>query len=222
MIERIARRYTGRWLQGYARGKLRRDPIFPAAFELLKNSPLPVFDLGCGIGLFEFYLCERGHSAPLAGCDFDAQKIAQAQRIAAAHYPAVSFSVCDLAQPLPPGPRGHVIIFDVLHYLPAGTQRLLLERVAERVAPGGLCVIRATPRDGSWRFRMTQLEECLLRAIFWMKSGPAHYSSLAEIAAPLAARSFSIAARPLWAGTPFNSHLLVLRAPAAAAWDSVG
>ena len=47
MIERIARRYEGRWLQGYARGKLRGDPVFAAAFELLKDAPLPVLDI-CG------------------------------------------------------------------------------------------------------------------------------------------------------------------------------
>ncbi len=162
MIERIARRYEGRWLQGYARGKLRSDPVFAAAFALLKDAPLPVLDVGCGIGLFEFYLRERGFTAPLAGFDFDAAKIAHAQRIAAAHYPGVDFSVADTAHALP-GEAGHVVLFDVLHYLDAAAQRDLLERAADHVAPGGLCLIRESPRDRSWRFRITEIEEALIR-----------------------------------------------------------
>ena len=212
-IERIARRYEGRWLQGYARGKLRGDPVFAAAWELLQDSPLPVLDLGCGIGLFEFYLREHGYAAPLVGCDFDAPKIAQAQRIAAATDAAIRFCTADLTRPLPPSAAGHVVILDVLHYLPAAAQRSLLESAAVRVAPGGLCFIRATPRDASWRFRVTQAEEWFIRAISWMKSGAVDYGTAAEITAPFVARGFTAEARPLWGRTPFNSYLFVLRAP---------
>jgi SAM-dependent methyltransferase len=212
VIERIARRYEGRWLQGYARGKLRGDPVFAAAFALLKDAPLPVLDIGCGVGLFEFYLRERGVAAALTGFDFDAGKIAQAQRIAAANYEGVSFCVGDTADALPPGARGHVVIFDVLHYLDPTAQRDLLERAADRVARGGLCLIRETPRDGSWRFRATQLEELFIRSILWMKSGVRHFPTIAEVLAPFERRGFSTQVRPLWGGTPFNSHLFILRA----------
>jgi SAM-dependent methyltransferase len=213
VIERIARRYEGRWLQGYARGKLRGDPVFAAAATLLKGASLPVLDVGCGIGLFEFYLRECGFTAPLAGCDFDAAKIAQAQRIAR-DFADVTFTHADLTVGLPAGECGHVVIFDVLHYLPAAAQRRLLESVAARVAPGGCCLIRDTPRDGSWRFRATQLEEWFIRAISWMKSGAVHYPTVAEVVAPFTARGFTAEVRPLWGRTPFNSHLFILRATA--------
>ena len=212
MIERIARRYEGRWLQGYARGKLRSDPVFAAAFELLKDAPLPVLDIGCGVGLFEFYLRERGYSEALTGFDFDAAKIAQAQRIAAANHTGVTFTVGDTAQALPAGERGHVVIFDVLHYLDAAAQCELLDRAAERVAPGGLCLIRETPRDGSWRFRVTRIEEAVIHAIFWMKSRAVHFPSVEEVIGPFQRRGFSTEVRPLWGRTPFNSHLFILRA----------
>jgi SAM-dependent methyltransferase len=224
VIERIARHYEGRWRRGYVRGKLRSDPAYAAAFDLLRDSPLPVLDLGCGIGLLEFYLRERGFAPPLAGIDFDGEKIAQAQRIAAARYREVSFAVRDLARegeaPVEPalleaGQRaGHVVIFDLLHYLPASAQHALLERVAAHVAPGGVCLIRATPRDTSWRFQVTQLEEFWLRASLWMKSGARHYATASEILTPFRARDFTCEVRPLWGRTPFNSHLFVLRAPA--------
>jgi len=211
--DRIAGHFESRWLQGYARGKLRRDPVFAAAFDLLKDSALPVLDVGCGVGLFEFYLRECGFLPPLTGVDFDAGKIARAQQISGRHYRDLTFRVGDV---LATGDfRGHVMLFDVLHYLPAERQRALLEHLAAKVAPGGLCLIRATPRDESWRFRVTQLEEWFLRACLWMKSGAVHYSDIEEIVAPFRARGFECQVRPLWGRTPFNSYLFILRAPAA-------
>ncbi|MDR3402889.1 MAG: class I SAM-dependent methyltransferase [Chthoniobacter sp.] len=209
IANRIADHFEGRWLRGYTRGKLRRDPIFGAAFELLKDSPLPVLDVGCGVGLFEFYLRERGFLPPLVGVDFDAGKIAKAQLIAGRTYGDITFTVGDV---LATGDfRGHVVLFDVLHYLPAARQTALLEQLADHVAPGALCLIRATPRDTNWRFRFTQVQEFLLRATQWMKSGAIHYPTIEEITAPFRARGFTCEVRPLWGRTPFNSYLFVLR-----------
>lgn len=211
MIERIARHYSGPWLRCYARGKLWRDPLFSAAYDLLKDSSLPVLDIGCGVGLFEFYLRERGFLPPLMGVDFDAGKIAKAQAIAGRTYRDIRFHVGDV---LDTGDlRGHVVLFDVLHYLPAAKQAELLEKIAAHVAPGALCLIRATPRASSWRFRLTQVQEFFLRASLWMKSGAVHYASVEEIVSPFRARGFDYEVRPLWTGTPFNSHLFILRAP---------
>jgi len=210
IADRIADYFEGRWLQGYTRGKLRRDPIFAAAFELLKESPLPVLDVGCGVGLFEFYLRERGFLPPLVGVDFDAGKIAKAQLIAGRTYSDLTFSVGDVQAT---GDfRGHVVLFDVLHYLPAARQAVVLEQLADHVAPGALCLIRATPRDTNWRFRLTQVQEFLLRATQWMKSGAIHYPTIEEIVAPFHARGFTCEVRPLWGRTPFNSYLFILRA----------
>ncbi|EDY21686.1 Methyltransferase type 12 [Chthoniobacter flavus Ellin428] len=211
IAERIAEHFEGRWLQGYARGKLRRDPVFAAAFDLLKDSPLPVLDVGCGIGLFEFYARERGFRPPLLGVDFDAGKIAKAQHIAGRAYADIQFKVGDV---LSTGDfRGHVVLFDVLHYLPAERQTELLKRLIGHVAPGALCLIRATPRDTNWRFRVTQVQEFLLRASSWMKSSVRHYATGEEIAAPFRERGFTCETYPLWGRTPFNSHFFVFRAP---------
>ena len=209
-IGRIARRYQGRWLQGYARGKLRSDPVYGAAFAVLKNSPLPVLDVGCGMGLFECYVRECGGTMPMAGFDFDERKIAHARR-GAAHYSGVEFHAADATRHA--GQRGNVVIFDVLHNLDAAGQADLLARLAAMIPPGGCCVIRETPNDGSWRFRVTLAEEWLVAAIRWMKFRARHFPSVAEVCAPFRARGFACEVRPLWGGTPFNSHLFVFRAP---------
>ena len=212
IIERIARRYEGRWLQGYVRGKLGTDPVYGATLEILKNSPLPVLDVGGGIGLLCCYLREHGFAAPLVSFDFDAGKIAQAQRATAA-YAGMEFHAADAATHA--GQRGNVVILDVLQYLDAAGQQALLQRLAAKVPPGGCCVIRATPRDASWRFRVTRFEDWLVRRLRWMKFEPRHYASAEETCAPFRALGFTCEARPLWGRTPFNSHLFVFHAPAA-------
>ena len=57
---RVASRFPRGWLRSYVKSKLRRDPIFPAAYELLHGSKGPILDVGCGVGLLAFYLRERG------------------------------------------------------------------------------------------------------------------------------------------------------------------
>lgn len=211
MTGRIVRHYLKPWLRLYVRGKLLGDPIFHAASDLLAGSDLPVLDVGCGIGLFEFYLRERGYSAPLQGIDFDRKKIELARRVAARSYCEIDFQVGDVLEAAPF--QGHVLIFDVLHYLDEAKQIELLANVAALVAPGGMCLMRATPRDESWRFRVTRWEEFFLRASLWMKSGAVHYLTIEQMLAPFLSAGFETEVRPLWGKTPFNSYLFVLRRP---------
>ena len=51
-------------LKGYVRGKLRIDPMYGAVFECLRESRLPILDLGCGIGILLYYLRHRGLQLP--------------------------------------------------------------------------------------------------------------------------------------------------------------
>ncbi|MFL6595491.1 MAG: class I SAM-dependent methyltransferase, partial [Chthoniobacterales bacterium] len=56
----VAALYTETWLRHYVGSKLRRDGVFAAAYELLRDSDQPILDIGCGVGLLPFYLRERG------------------------------------------------------------------------------------------------------------------------------------------------------------------
>src|SRR5574338_514887 len=92
---RVASRFGERWLRMYAGQKLRSDPIFPAAFELLRDSPQPLVDVGCGVGLLAFYLRERNFQAPISGIDRDGRKIERACRVARRRYRDLSFTEVD-------------------------------------------------------------------------------------------------------------------------------
>jgi len=209
VIAQIASHFEGRFLQGYVKGKLKGDPAFAAIEALLREQKLPLLDIGCGIGLLAFYLRENGFAPAIRGVDLDAPKIVTAQKIAAAHYRDLTFEHGDAnaARDF----SGNVTIVDVLHYLDVEKQHALLAQAAQMVAPGGMCIIRATPFSEHWRFRMTQIEEWFISAIRWMKSPAKHYLRIEEIAAPFRAAGFETEVRPLWGKTIFNSYLFVFR-----------
>lgn len=213
VIETIAAHFGGsRWLQGYARGKLRTDPAYGAVFELLRERREPVLDIGCGLGLLSFYLREHGVSEPILGVDRDAAKIARACRIAAAHYTDLRFE-CKDALDVAPG-AGTVVMLDLLHYLGRGKQVALLASLAESTPLGGIVIIRATPRDRTWRFLMTRMEEVFMWGVGWIRGEDRlYFPTVEELAAPFRAHGFREEIRPLWGRTPFNSYLFVFSRP---------
>lgn len=211
VIEKIVGFFPeSRWLQGYVRGKLRTDPAYPAVLERLQERPQPALDIGCGLGLLSFYLRELGYAEPVLGVDCDAKKIAKAAKIAAREYPGLSFAPTDAREVTPD--YSAIIMLDVLHYLSGESQQELLTAVAERVPPGGIVIIRNAPNDGSWRYRLTYLEELFVRAIGWIGGGGIiHFPTVEEIAAPFRRCGFAEEIQPLWGGTPFNSYLFCFR-----------
>jgi len=211
---RIARNVGGSLgLRCYVLGKLATDPAYRAALEILRAHPLPVLDLGCGLGLLAFYLREHGFEQPITGIDTDAKKIARARRAAARHYPGITFETGDAGGESIASGRA-VVLLDVLHYLDDASQAALLDRLAGSLEAGGIAIIRNTPRDRSWRFALTYLEEIWVRASRWITSrGPINFPTSEEIAAPFRARGCAEEIRPLWGSTPFNSHLYVFSSP---------
>ena len=206
-IQDIAARFRRPWHRDYARAKLRFDPAYAAVASLIARRREAVLDIGCGLGLLGFYLLERGFAGSYRGVDFDTAKIAEARRIAGCIDAALVFDDGD-ASALPAF-SGHVVLLDVLHYLPAAAQRGLLQEAAARVAPGALLIVRNVPRERGWRFVATVIEERLLHAVRWMRSPARHFPERTEIETPLRAAGLVVETQPLWGRTPFNSFLIV-------------
>ena len=212
LIKRIARQYPTHYLRGYARGKLRSDPVYEAVRARLHGSTLPVLDIGCGIGLCALYLREHGFGGEITGIDPDASKIAAARRVAG-NYEGLSFEARDGAGPM--ALSGHVLMLDVLHYFAPDAQRALLERLADQVPAGGWCILRATPADRTWRYRATQLEERFAHAVRWMRRPAVAFPSRESVVQPFERAGFVSEVRPLWGRTPFNSYLFAFHRPTA-------
>ena len=206
---RIASRFSGRWEPLYVRGKLRIDPLYRGARRILEGNPLPLLDIGCGMGLLGMYLSEYGQSRDYLGLDGDPRKTASARAICDTHFPRMRFIDAD-AGDLPPF-SGNVAILDALHYMPFELQQRVLDGAAQRVAPDGVLLIRNCLRDRSWRYWMTVIEEQFLHGSGWMQVGAQHFPSREEILAPLSAHGLVSEVTPLWGYTPYNSYMIVAR-----------
>lgn len=211
----IAALFDGHWNRHYTASKLRTDPLYQALAAALSGSPLPLLDLGCGLGISAFYLRGNGVEVPIHGLDYDGRKIEAARRAAErSGFTGITFDRHDARNGLPDH-RGNVSILDILQFFTPAEQETLLVQAADRVAPGGVLVVRSGLRDGSLRFRVTVAGDLLAKATFWMKAAPTHYPTAEDfhrILSPFGHLKIT----PLWGKTPFNNHLIVLSRPESA------
>lgn len=208
-LHRIAQSY-GHWLQRrYVQGKLLADPAYAATAALVMNRPMPLFDIGCGMGLLGQYLHARGVATRYLGVDSDVRKIDAGNR--ALHLLGLE-GVLQLRHAdgmAEQSIRGHVALLDVLHYLPKNRQNALLAHATHHVAPGGLLIIRNVLRERTWRYAFTRVSEFFLGASGWMRVGAQHYPSADELRTLLEAAGLSVTIRSLHGRTPFDCYLVV-------------
>lgn len=198
------------WDGHYVAAKLKSDPLYEAVLAEIGDSPLPLLDLGCGLGVLAFFLREKGVPVPIHSLDYDRRKIDEANRLTIERgLDGLSFAFHDAREGLPDH-HGNVTILDILQFFTPGQIESLLKLAAERVAPGGKLVVRSCLRDDSWRYRTTVAGDLLAKCTFWMKAAPTHYPSREDFENTLSNYG-EVRISPLWGGTPFNNHLIVLQ-----------
>lgn len=205
----ISQLFERPWDRHYSSTKLRTDPLYSAVLSGLAGSRHPLLDLGCGIGLLAFVLRSEGIESSVTGVDYDHRKIATAKlAVARSGWKHLDFSVCDARQGIPEH-CGDVSILDILQFFTPTEQEHLLRSAAERVAVGGKLIVRTGLRDGSWRFRATVVGDVFAKGTLWMKAAPVHYPETDDFYRVLADYG-QVQVTPLWGGTPFNNHLVVM------------
>jgi len=210
---RISRHFRVKWHRHYAKTKLRTDPVYEAAFAVLGDyQDFPLLDIGCGIGLLEFYLRERGLDFPMTALDHDLEKIKAASKIAEAHYENVRFAIGHAEVDLP-DVYGNVVLLDVLQYFSDEHQEDILRKAADSVAPGAVLVIRSGLKDSSLRSGFSKLADHFGHLISWIKSSVYENPTEKFISDILESEGLRGQTRPLWGNTPFNNYLIVFRRP---------
>ncbi len=195
------------WYYFYALGKICLDPAYGTVLETLRNSPRPLLDIGCGMGLLATYLRENGYQSPITGLDLDSGKIALAKR--AFQSRSGEFLVGEALEL--PDHSGDVVMLDVLHYLDDASQLKLLQKVADRIAPGGVALIRVGLNEPNLRFACTQLEEWFVKFCRWIPTSGWNFPFRDEIMVSFDETQFEGVVHPMWGYTPFNSYLFIFR-----------
>jgi cyclopropane fatty-acyl-phospholipid synthase-like methyltransferase len=209
---RIVAAIPDRFTRVYARGKLSSDPVYGAVAGLLAGRPLPLLDLGCGIGLLPMFLRAHGYQPKITGVEADVRKVAQAvatsQQLAT---PAFSILEQDVRQPLEH--RGHVTLLDVLHYLPPADQARLLELCAAYASESGArVIIRECLRERTLRYGATVVQESFSRAVRWLRSERLVFPTLDFLVTTMSRCGMTaVDVRPMWGKTPFNNYLLAFQ-----------
>ncbi len=228
LVNRTARRYMDQGLRIWeaVRAKVRYDPVY---LGLLRSIRWPstgrLLDLGCGRGLLlaavraSEELAAEGHwpdgwpPAPqrlqLTGIEVDPKAAAVAR---AALAEGATIVECDLATATVPS-CDVVALLDVLHYLDADAQERLIAQIAERLAPGGLLLLREADAGGGLRFWLTRVQE---RLSSWARrewARPFHYRSEDNWRELLSRQGLEVESRPMASGTPFANVLVEARRP---------
>lgn len=221
---------AGRYAHGFARGKLRHDPVFRAllARGLLPERPR-LLDLGCGLGVLPALLdaAAAAHRngdwiadwpAPpqperLMGIELLDWKVAAGQAALGARAHLVRGDIRSAVLP----ECNVAVVLDVLLYLAPEEQLAVLARIAQTLASGGLLILREADAAAGWRFHATRLAEqacCLARGQGWARL---HYRPAAQWRAVLAELGFAVQSLPMSAGTPFGNVLHLARRSGAQA-----
>jgi uncharacterized protein (DUF2062 family) len=229
-FDELARRASDRYLGAsitaweFARGKLRMDPIYRAT---LAPGMLPpgatLVDIGCGQGLTLALLAEARQAygtdawppewpppprfAHMTGIE-TRRRVAAIARAALADEAEV---IDGDARKVPLEPASAVLLFDVLQLLRPDEQESLLARMAARLEPEGVALVREADASAGWRFTAVRVGNRLKAFAFgtWRQQA-FHPRSEAEWRDCFARLGLRAEVRPMGTGTPFGNVLFRL------------
>ena len=125
-----------------------------------ERRPLRLLDAGCGNGRFAHFLVSEGFTLYYQGLD-DSPELLEHARNRLGPLDGLDWHLTRadlLTNPLPEGAFHWITLFGVLHHLPGAHQRLeVLQRLASRLAPGGLLAASVWQLDKSPRFEQKVL-----------------------------------------------------------------
>jgi len=168
-----------------------------------------VLDYGCGHGLLalEAAAC-RG--AFVLGVDIDSEKISVAQRAAT---PTTRFGVIDPGD-IPDGAWQAICITDMLYLLDPPGQEALVARLAERLTPGGVLIVKEMDSRPAVKAAWQRLQERVaVRHLGITKGDFLAFTDAAQLTALLGSCGLDVRSRPVHRHYPHPHHLLVGRSP---------
>lgn len=197
----------------FARGKLRHDPLYKAVWqrpELHRSGTL--IDIGCGQGLvLALFLAQQTLASPpqqipqLIGVETrpDVAHVA----LSALSPPAKIISADIRHTPLPRSQT--ILIFDVLHMMPAADQESVLDAALSSLETGGTLIMREADAAAGWRFKCVEFANRFKARVKGYSSRDFHFRSGTEWLDLLARKGIQASAEPMSTGTPFGNVLLI-------------
>ena len=208
-----------RWLTGYAKNKMRLDPLYREALPLIPAG-VTVLDLGCGVGLLGMLLAARAQENRTHGIEWDVIKARFAHRML--ERTAGARVVCGdvLTEPWPD--CAVVAAFDILHYLPVEVQRTLLFKIGAHLPEGGRLLLRVMDSLAGGMAAVTRLCEQMAVGCGWNRAARVHWRPLRDTKRDLLAAGLVPLAARQSTGSSTGNHLLAyVKQEPSQAWGSI-
>ena len=215
-------RRAGRFAWHFARGKLRRDPVFSHLIERGLIAPHSrVLDIGCGQALlaslvraaagvasqgrWPSHWAEAPIDVRVAGIEVLPRDVERARAalgdsadLLCADMRTAAFAAADT-----------VVLLDVLHYLCIADQDAVLARARAALPDGGRLVMRVGDASSSRRFAASRWVDRLVTLARGQGFGRPVGRTLAAWQQRLRELGFTVATEPMRKGTPFANVLIV-------------
>jgi 2-polyprenyl-3-methyl-5-hydroxy-6-metoxy-1,4-benzoquinol methylase len=195
----------------HVRGRWASCPVDAVEREVPRSGR--VLEVGCGHGLVSIHLAGTARERAVTGSDIDGHKIEMAQRAAATRPESVRPTFVHRADgSLPDGPWDAIVVVDVLYLLPPEGEAALLDACVERLAPGGVLVLKETDVRPRWKHRLATAQELLATRVLRITAGSTvAFTPIDDIAAGLEKRGLDVRTRRVDRGYVHPHALVVAR-----------
>ena len=132
-----------------------------------------ILEVGAGHGLLSFFLALSSRDRDVTGIDIDVHKIALADHAATRLAPneaTIAFAVVEPGA-MPDGPFDGIVINDVLYLLGDDQRRKVLADCIERLAPGGVLVVKELDVTPRWKYEIGRLQEIVATRVLSYTQG---------------------------------------------------
>jgi 2-polyprenyl-3-methyl-5-hydroxy-6-metoxy-1,4-benzoquinol methylase len=145
------------------------------AYVLLKNlltpfgeidSSIPkkgkILDIGCGIGMYSFYLKLRAPQRTIVGIDNNIRRIRYANSIAEHHKLRLKFWYADLNRHYEIERYDAYLINDVLHHIPNKSKEVLLKKIFHNMRKKDVLVIKEMHFRSKPKFNLNYINDKIM------------------------------------------------------------
>jgi len=208
-LEAAVQRYSaqGRYVEGFARGKMKGDPAYQAVLSHLRPG-MTLLDVGCAEGYLLALAAESIGELHLVGFDHDLRRLDIAR--AALQGLDVDLYAGDARDTELPEADA-ICVLDVLHYQTPVEQDAILARLAGALRVGGVLLVRDGRSDGGWRSTVTGWSEKLAMALGRHKGDGVYFRTQAEMRSALEGLGLEVTVDACAENTPFANVLFMAR-----------